>query len=236
VAPQNRAVTDRLQRVYELTGAWHELAELALQDARASGDVAERFAALVRAGALLLEQAGDAGAAMVPLEEARALRPTDPHCVALLADAYTLAGRAQEATSLVEQVIAPHKGKRSREIAPLYIRLARAARYTGDAAAEVRTLSLALDCDGQNGEVCSDVAIRGVELDQLELANRALRAVTLLKVPGPMSKALAYQYMGEIARKQGDPKRALMLLKRAITEDPSLDGARALIDAIERGT
>ena len=236
VAPQNREVTDRLQRVYELTGAWHELAELALQDARASGDVAERFAALVRAGALLLEQAGDAGAAMVPLEEARALRPTDPHCVALLADAYTLAGRAQEATSLLEQVIAPHKGKRSREIAPLYIRLARAARYVGDAAAELRSLSLALDCDSQNGEVCSDVAIRAVELDQLELANRALRAVTLLKAPGPMSKALAYQYMGEIARKQGDPKRALMLLKRALTEDPSLEGARALIDAIERGT
>ena len=236
VAPQNRAVTDRLQRVYELTGAWHELAELALEDARASGDVAERFAALVRAGALLLEQAGDAGAATTPLEEARALRPTDAHCVGLLADAYTLAGRAQEATSLLEQVIAPHKGKRAREIAPLYIRLARAGRYVGDAAGEVRSLSLALDCDSQNGEVCSDVALRAVEMDQLELANRALRAVTLLKAPGPMSKALAYQYMGELARKQGDPKRALMLLKRALTEDPSLEGARALIDSIERGT
>ena len=59
--------------------------------------------------------------------------------------------------------------------------------------------------------------------------------MTLLKTPGPMSKALAYQYMGEIARKQGDPKRALMLLKRALTEDPTLEGARALIDAIERG-
>ena len=41
-----------------------------------------------------------------------------------------------------------------------------------------------------------------------------------------MSKALAYQYMGEIARKQGDPKRALMLLKRALAEDPTLEGAR----------
>ena len=50
-----------------------------------------------------------------------------------------------------------------------------------------------------------------------------------------MSKALAYQYMGEIARKQGDAKRAVMLLKRALTEDPTLEGARALIDAIERG-
>jgi len=72
-------------------------------------------------------------------------------------------------------------------------------------------------------------------MGQLDLASRALRAITLLKVPGPMSKALAYQYMGEIARLQGDPKRAVTLLKRALIEDSTLDGARALVDALERG-
>jgi hypothetical protein len=41
--------------------------------------------------------------------------------------------------------------------------------------------------------------------------------------------------MGEIARKQQDPKRALVLLKRALMEDPTLEGARALVDAMERG-
>lgn len=236
VAPQDRSISARLERVYEQTGAWHELAEIVLEEARASGDVAERFSALVRAGALLLDQAGDAAAATVPLEEARALRPADPACIGPLADAYTLSGRAQEATALVEQILAQHKGRRSRELAPLYVRLARAARYLGDEPGEMRSMSLALDCDSQNGDVCSDVALRAVELEQFELANRALRAITLLKTPGPMSKALAYQYMGEIARKQGDPKRALMLLKRALTEDPTLEGARALIDVIERGS
>jgi len=235
MAPQDRAVHDRLQRLYELAGAWHELADLALADARASGEVGERFASLLRAGALLLEQAGDPSAAVQPLEEARTLRPVDPECVGLLADAYLLLGRAPEALAAVEQVIAPHKGKRARELAPVYWRLSRVARASGDAAGEVRALVQALECDAQNGQVCSDVAQRATELDQLDLANRALRAVTLLKTPGPMSKALAYQYMGEIARKQGDPKRALMLLKRALTEDPALEGARALIAAIERG-
>jgi tetratricopeptide (TPR) repeat protein len=234
VAPQDRSVSERLQRVYEQTGAWHELSDLALEEARASGDVAQRFNALVRAGVLLLDHAGDAAAAMLPLEEARALRPSDPACVGPLADAYTISGRAEEATALIEQVLTAHKGKRSREIAPLYVRLARAARYQGDTAGELRSMGLALDCDSQSGDVCADVALRMVELEQHELANRALRAVTLLKTPGPMSKALAYQYMGEIARKQGDPKRALMLLKRAVTEDPTLEGARALIDVIER--
>jgi predicted Zn-dependent protease len=154
--------------------------------------------------------------------------------VSLLADALTLCGRAQDSTALLEEAIAPSKGRRSRELAPLYLRLARATRHGGDAAGEVRALAYALDCDSQNGTVCADVAARAVELDQMDLANRALRAVTLLKEPGPMSKALAYQQMGEIARTQGDAKRAIALYKRALMEDPTLEDARALVDAMER--
>jgi tetratricopeptide (TPR) repeat protein len=235
VSPQNHAVRERLERVYDHTGAWHELADLALEDARLSGDVAERFSLLLRAGTLLLERAGDPAAAIDALEEARALRPADADCIGQLADAFLLAGRGQEAHALLEQLIGPHKGKRTRELAAPYWRLARACRYLGDEQGEIRALLLALECDGQSGQVASDVALRAIEMGELELANRALRAVTLLRAPGPMSKGLAYQYLGEIARKQGDAKRALMLLKRAVTEDPSLEGARALIAAIERG-
>ena len=49
----------------------------------------------------------------------------------------------------------------------------------------------------------------------------------LLKTPGPMPKALAYQYMGEIARKQGDNKRAVLLLKRAVQDDPNPEAFEA---------
>jgi tetratricopeptide (TPR) repeat protein len=233
--PHDRAVRERLERVYEHTGAWHELADLALDDARLSGDVAERFSLLLRAGTLRLERAGDPAAALGALEEARALRPADPDCAGLLADAYLLAGRGEDALALLEQLLAPQKGKRTKELAPIYWRLARVARYLGDAPLEIRSLVHALECDAQNGQVTAEVALRAMELGELELANRALRSVTLLRAPGAMSKALAYQYLGEIARKQGDAKRALVLLKRAVTEDPSLEGARALIAAIERG-
>ena len=235
LAPADRTVRERLEHIYAQAGAWHEMADLSLEDAKASGEVETRFASLLRAGSILLEQAGDAAAATGPLEEARALRPADPVGVSFLADAYTASGRAQEASALLEQILTPHKGKRVKELAPVYLRVARVARYVGDGAGELRALGQALDCDAQNGDVCADVASRAMDLDQTELANRALRAITLLKTPGAMSKALAYQYMGEIARRQGDPKRAIMLLKRALTEDPSLEGAKALIAAIERG-
>ncbi len=234
-APQNRAVGEQLEKVYAHAGAWRELADLALHDAQASGDVAERFTLLVRAGSLLLEQAGDPDAAMVALTEARALRPTDSDCIGLVADALILMGRAPDALALIEQIIGPAKGRRARELANVYWRLSRVARAMGDGPGEVRALVQALECDAQSGQVCSDVAARAMELGQLDVANRALRAVTLLKAPGPMSKALAYQHMGEIARVQGDQKRALTLVKRALVEDPSLEGARVLVDAIERG-
>jgi tetratricopeptide (TPR) repeat protein len=235
-APQERPVRQRLERVYEQSGAWRELADLVLEDARTASDVADRFELLVRAGSLLLERANDPSDAVAAVEEAHALRPQDPNCVALLADAYTSSGRTQEAAVLLEPLITSHKGRRDRELAPLHFRMARVARRLGNTSDEARSLMLALECDAQNGQVCADVALRAMEADHLELANRALRAITLLKRAGPMSKALAYQHMGEIARKQGDPKRAMALLNRALSEDPSLEGARALIETIERGT
>jgi tetratricopeptide (TPR) repeat protein len=233
-APDDRAVRQRLERVYEETSAWGDLVTLALEDARASSDVAEQFEHLLRAGSLLLEHDGQASTAVLHLEEAHALRPSQPECVGLLAEALTRSGRAAEARVLVEDFLAPHAGRRVRELASLYWCAACISRELEDEPGEVQALVHALECDSQNGMVCADVAQRAVELEQFELANRALRAVTLLKVPGPMSRALAYQYMGDIAHRQGDPKRALVLLKRALTEDPSLESARTLVGVVER--
>ena len=55
----------------------------------------------------------------------------------------------------------------------------------------------------------------------------------MLKVPAPLPKALAYQHLGEIARQQGDPKRAMMLVKRAIDDDPTLESARTLLNILQ---
>jgi tetratricopeptide (TPR) repeat protein len=233
-APDDRAVRQRLERVYEETSSWTELVTLALEDARASNDVSERFDHLLRAGSILLEHEEQAFAAVPHLQEAHALRPTHAECVDLLTDALTRSGRAPQARTLLDDVLAPHSGRRVRELASLHWRSACVARELGDADGELQALVHALDSDSQNGPVCTDVALRALEVGELEVANRALRAVTLLKIPGPMSRALAYQHMGDIAHRQGDPKRALVLLKRALTEDPSLEGARALVGVVER--
>lgn len=240
-APHDEELRDRLKWLYEQLGAMKELAELVLEEARAAGDVAPRFEGLMRAGQLFLEAANDpnqtaqvgAMAAIAPLEEAHALRPADLDCAALLSDSYVSAGRLDEASDLLQRTIATFKGRRARELSALYHRLARIAELVGDKASELAHLTTALDMDSQNGAVASELAYRAMEAGNLEVAQRALRQITMLKTAAPMSKALAYQHLGEIASHQGDNKRAMMLLKRAIDEDPSLDSARVLIDALQ---
>ena len=240
-APDDVALRQRLAWLYEQLGAVKELAELVLEEARAAGDVAPRFEGLMRAGQLFLEHAQDPAQtqevgvanAIAPLEEAHALRPTDLDCAALLSDAYVGAGRFEEAQDLLQRIIGTFKGRRARELSALYHRLARVAEILGDRNVELQHLTTALDMDAQNGVVASELAYLAMELQNLDVAQRALRAITMLKVPAPLPKALAYQHLGEIAKQQGDVKRAMMLLKRAIDDDPSLQSARTLLDALQ---
>ncbi|MGO8995932.1 MAG: tetratricopeptide repeat protein [Polyangiaceae bacterium] len=233
VSPTNDALTTRLLAVYEATGAYRELALLHLEEAKEARDVAGRFTHLLRAGTLMVEHGTDANAALVPLREANALRPGDLECSARLAEGLAAVGKAQEAMELLTALLATHKGRRSRELALVHRALARVAHAARDTRAEISSLTAALDMDPQNGAVASELALVAREAGQLELAQRALRAVTMLKSPAPLSRGLAYQYLGEIAQKQGDVKRAVMLLKRAVDDDPNLASARALLSQLK---
>lgn len=230
--PQNEALRGVLERIYQETFALRELAELYLEDARAAMDVAGRFSALIRAGSLLVQHAQDPDLAIGPLEEARTLRPNDLDCVALLADAYTAGGRYQEASDVLVAAVSAHKGRRSRELSTLYHRLARVAQATDNRTAELQHLTTALDIDAQNGHVASELSYLSMELGEWDIANRALRAITMLKTQAPLPRSLAYQHLGEIAQAQGDVRRAVGYLKRALDEDPNLETARALLDQI----
>lgn len=232
-APQEPRLRQRLAQLYEATGALKELGLMCMEEARAAGDVAGCFENLIRAGQLFLEYGQEPELAIPPLEEAHALRPADLDCAALLSDAFAAAGRLQEATDLLEQTIATFKGRRARELSALFHRLARICEAVGDRQKELTHLQTALEMDAQNGVVASEMAYLAMELQQWDTAQRALRAVTMLKAPAPLPKALAYQHLGEIARQQGDTKRAVVLLKRAIDDDPTLESARALLDALQ---
>src|SRR5262245_14103372 len=174
VAPQDAKLRTRVERVYEETGAFRELAELYLEEARGTGDVGGKFAQLLRAGSLFLDN-GDAAAAIEPLKEAHALRTGDLDCILRLIDAYTAAGSLAEATEVCNTAIATCKGRRSKELGHLYHRLARIAGANGDKQGEIQNLTTALDMDSQNGVVASELAYVALELANYDVATRALR-------------------------------------------------------------
>jgi tetratricopeptide (TPR) repeat protein len=223
--PEDATVRDHLRRIYEQLGAHRELASLYLTEARLVADPADRFAALRRAGALLLESAGDAAAAITPLEAARDLRPRDGEVSLLLADAYIKAGRLQEAADFLDSSIQAQKGRRSREVSMMQHRMAQIARAVGDRGNELAWLNAAFESDSQNGEAAAALADAATEFGQLDVAVKALKAITLMKSPKPLSRAMAYLRQAMIAQHQGDVRKAAMLAKKAQSEDPTLEEA-----------
>ena len=223
--PGDPRIREHLRRIYEEMGAHRELAHLYQTEARLAPDPADRFAALRRAGSLLLESAGDAAAAIAPLEAARDLRPRDGEVTMLLADAYIQAGKLQEAADFIDAAIQAQKGRRSREVSMMQHRMAMIARAVGDRGNELAWLNAAFESDAQNGEAAAGLADVATEFGQLEVALKALKAITLMKSPKPISRAMAYLRQAIIAQHQGDVRKAAMLAKKAQTEDPSLEEA-----------
>ena len=233
IDPQDQAVKEKLREVYEKSGAARELAEMSLDEARETADDETRHALLVRGASVLLKNEVDPEIAFSAMTEARALKPADIETAGLLADALLSLGRHEDAAEQLRAILAAHKGKRVRDLAMIHYRLALIERARGDRKNEITWLSSGLDMDGQNGVVATELAEVGMELNQLDAATKGLRAITMMKTQAPMPRALAYQRLGEIAHAQGDVKKALLLIKRATDEDPTLESAKQLLQQLK---
>lgn len=220
-----------LEQLYEETGAHRELAYMLHEDATASQDEEQRFALFRRVGELLVA-VGDAEAALEPLAQAAALRPEEPEVIVVLSDAYMGSGRLQEAVELLQEAINGFKKRRSPHLAAMQLRMARIAGISGDHETQKEWLNVALDSDKNNGEVASELAELAIDLGDDETALKALRVVTLLKTPGPMSKALAFLRQAQIAHRQGDQQKAVLWARRARLEDDALTEAQQFLEQL----
>ncbi|MFO0557018.1 MAG: tetratricopeptide repeat protein [Polyangiales bacterium] len=226
--PENEPVRAWLRRVYSALDAHSELAELSLEDAKHAPAEAIRFDRLRQAGKLFV-LAGRNEDAIAPLEAALKLRAGDHESTVGLCDAYIAIGNIEAASNLLQTAINGHRNRRSAELGALQYRMARAAAAVGDQGVQLAWLNAALESDHQNGAVASELAELAMTYEDLETAMKALRALTLMKNPGPMSRAEAFYRQGVIAFKQGDPRKAAFLAKRALSEDAELGAARELL-------
>jgi tetratricopeptide (TPR) repeat protein len=226
--PADAQIRTRLRQLYEETGALGELASLLLTDAKALESTTERVALYQRAAQLFLK-AGDARAALPPLGEAAALQPDDNQTQLLMIDLSIQLGTLDDAERTLTAAIATQKRRRSPELACLYQRKARLSAARNDSQEQLKWLNQATDIDRKSSEIASELAEAAIAIRDYEVAMKALRALTMMDDPKPITRALAFLKQAQIASLRGDPRRAQHWARRAKTLDASLKDADALI-------
>lgn len=155
--------------------------------------------------------------------------PADEDEAIALIDEYISTNRRADAEQLIEEAIAAQGSQKSPRLANLQHRKARLAALAGDKQAELQWLESAFESDRGNGHVVAELAVLAIELGELDLALRALRAVTVSKIESPLSVARGFLMQAQIAHQRGDDRRAAMLARKAHEEDPDLVAAAELI-------
>ncbi len=223
--------------MYEALGARRELADLLYEDASNEPDPTLRVVSLLRVGALLLETEGSAAAAVQVLESARQDSPENVDVVVLLARAYAAAQRAEEALALLNAIAEANKGRRNKALGGIYATMAQIHLDEGYLTDALAALGKAFEIDPKNGELAMRLGQLAVEIDEDDVAQRAFRAVSIMKPPAAGStdgapseaKADANYYLAVLARKAGDPRKAKVLVAKALAEKSDHAGARQLL-------
>ncbi|AKF05991.1 Membrane protein in colicin uptake-like protein [Sandaracinus amylolyticus] len=230
--PSDGRVRDALRTMYEQSQAWAELAGILLADAAGTSDVEARWAALRRAGELLVYEVQDPARAIDPLREALSIKEDEQDVVVVLSDAMIGAGALAEAVELLQNAIGASRRRRSPALAMMQLRMARIAGLSGDQQTQLEWLKVALESDKTNGAIAAELAELAMALGDDGTAMNALKVVTLQKTPGPMSKAVAFLRQAQIAHRAGDHQKAVLWARRARIEDGELHEAEEFLRGI----
>jgi len=86
-----------------------------------------------------------------------------------------------------------------------------------------------------------DLGRLALELEQFDVAQRAYRAVTIMRPPGPEGggaeaeeKAEANYQLAAISKRQGDARKARVLVSKALADSPAHERARALLAELDQ--
>lgn len=243
VAPDNELVREWIAALYESTGAHRELAQMLLDQAAAETEPERRVQLLLDAGQLLLAPDGDPGLGAQVLEEARTLAPGNIASAVLLARAYALNGRSADAMALLEEVVSAQRGRRVKELSDVYREMSWIQTEEGFLSDALASLTRAFEMDPRNGPVAIQLGQLALDVDDDDIAMRAFRAVTMMRPTGDNpsegatseAKAEAHYQLGRLSMKQGDPRKAKILVSKALTENPDHELARTLYEQLGGG-
>jgi tetratricopeptide (TPR) repeat protein len=230
--PSDEATRNRLKAYYEARGEYQALAQVLDAELESAASTDEERVALLRAiSDVYCDKLEDPGTAAIYLERAVQLGSEDRAALVPLCELYMAAGRQQDAVPILQRIIESFGKQRSKELAKHYHRLGQALSGMGDAAGALQAYDAAFKIDLTNVAILRDLGKLTHANGDLDRAQKSFRALLLQKLEpdSGIQKADVYYYLGDIAAKQGDPRKAITMLERALAEDASHEQASELL-------
>ena len=235
---------EKIRAVYEKQKAYVELAGLIRDDARSASETADKVRLLRQAADIHVKQLDDANAAAELLAEASELMPNDRELLLTLCDAYSASGRAKQAVEALQKIVESFGGRRAKELAPIHHRLSKAYLAEGDKPKALAELDAAFKLDPGSVSVLRDLGVLSLDLAEsepeqkdayLDRAQKTFKALLMQKLDdtSPISKGEVFFFLGETHHRQGDDKRAIQMLERALDTDKNLEKAKSLLASLK---
>jgi tetratricopeptide (TPR) repeat protein len=243
----NRDVRERLATLYEKEQAWSELAGLVVSDAEAATEVSEKVRLFTKAAEIHTTKRSDPHAAAEQLARATALAPGDRELLLALCDAYSASGRGKQAVEALRQIVESFGGRRSKELGGIHLRLAQAYLADGDKEQALSELESAFKIDPGSIGIRRELGLLSLDLAEsvtdkteaaahMDRADKAFKALLMQKLDdsSPISKAEVFYYLGLVCHRQGDSKKAIQQLERALDNDKELTRAKELLAELKK--
>lgn len=221
-SPDATRLADMLAELYRGAEAWGPLAKLLAEAAARGTDPAAVLAVAREAAGLYRDQLGTPERAIGVLERALALAPEDRWVKSSLADGLRVAGRLDEARTLLEGLVADFGRRRSPERAAVHLELARVLRAQGNLDEALGQLELASSMkvgDTAALALVGEVAREAGQLDRAEQAYRALLLAVrrqLSDAPEAVGPSEVLYALAKIAAAQGEKAESDELLASAV--------------------
>lgn len=215
-------VRARLSVLYREAEAWGPLAELTAVEAQHTENTAQRTKLLREAADLHVTKRNDPQSAVPLLEQAATLTPDDRAIKLTLCDALSAAGRIEEASAVLRQIIDAYGQRRPKDRAVVHHYLARVYLASGDRSSALAELDVALKIDPTHPEILLAVARLSYDEGQYDRSQKTYRSLLMMvrrlrdeqSNPAVTRTEVLYA-LAEIAEKQGDADRAVEHIESA---------------------
>jgi tetratricopeptide (TPR) repeat protein len=229
--PEDAETRKRLKAYYEAGDDYRALVEVMDAELRAASSDADRLTLLRAISDVYRDKLESPGEAASYLERAVELDGSDRGALVPLCDLYMAAGRQEDAVPILRQIIESYGRQRSKDLAAHQHRLGQALAAMGDADGALAAYDAAFKIDLTNVAILRDLGKLTHAAGDLDRAQKSFRALLLQKLEpdSGIQKADVYFYLGDIAAKTDDARKAITMLERALAEDASHAQAAELL-------